>query len=1035
MRCGDTESQNSIEVGSWEQLKRSEARLRSMVQNSSDIIALIDADGRILYISPSVQLMTGYSPEQITGRNALSFVHSEDYARMHEALMRIVIEGQGDTQSYRFRCADGSWRWLETTGVNLMSNPDVGAIVIDSRDVTELKQTQNAVEEILESTMDAVFSLDRSWRFTYVNSHAAQAFRSSREALLGQCIWDVEPKAIDSEFYYEYHRAMLEQVPVAFEAYSTTRDAWYEVRAYPTRSGISVYFRDVSERKRTETALQQSELHFRSLISNAAVVIWALDRDGIITLSEGKLLDSLGIKAGAHVGRSIWELYAGNPLVLEDARRALAGEEVQSERGFGDNMTLGIRYQPVFDADGAVSGAIGVATDITARKRAEQILIEHAMSNALRIDVGNALMRSNNLQQMLQHCAHAMLNHFSVAAVRIWVMEDDGRTLRMQASDGLLTDIHDDYARIAVGEYKVGHIASRREAQVSNDLQHDAAFPAREWAQREGVEAFAGYPLLVNEQLVGVMALFARHPLDEQILKMLSLIATSIALGVERQQALLKLRHGEERYRSLVSAASQIVWSAGADGQAHDMSGWRAFTGQSEQTVQGDGWLEAIHPHDRAMARQAWQHAVQTQTVYHVEYRLHKHDGTYEYFLSRGVPVFESDGRVREWVGMSTNIHYRKRTEQDLQNVLTNVECILWHANVERQGDDFNWEVSIVNEEAVKRLLQIPSGESAGLFCTSRLPEEEERVNHNSRTALLSGEAGYSQEYRCRAADGHVVWLHEEARIEPLAPDQWHIVGVCTDITARKRAETEVAAFTTRLEQSNRELREFAYVASHDLQEPLRKIQMFSDLLQQHVGANLEEEAREYLQRMQNAAARMQNLIQSILSLSRVSTAGQDFTPINLEQIAHEVLGDLEVLLRQTGATVEIGDLCVIEADPSQMRQLLQNLIGNAVKFHRPEAPPRVEVCSRLSDDGEMCHITVRDNGIGFDEAFAERIFLPFRRLHGPSQYAGTGMGLSICRRIAERHSGTITAQSTSGEGATFTITLPLHQKPAQNGD
>lgn len=246
------------------------------------------------------------------------------------------------------------------------------------------------------------------------------------------------------------------------------------------------------------------------------------------------------------------------------------------------------------------------------------------------------------------------------------------------------------------------------------------------------------------------------------------------------------------------------------------------------------------------------------------------------------------------------------------------------------------------------------------------------------------------------------------------------------------------------LARSNAELQQFASIASHDLQEPLRKIQTFGNRLKNKYGDVLTFQGSDYLERMQHAAERMQVLIDDLLILSRVTTKAQPFVEVNLTQVTQEVLSDLEVLIQQSDGCVTLSELPTIDADPLQMRQLLQNLIGNALKFHRPEEPALVKIYS-LNLDGEsnppsgvsartqLCQIIVEDNGIGFDEKYLDRIFNVFQRLHNRSEYEGTGMGLAICRKIAERHNGSITGESTPGQGARFVITLPKTQRRGEN--
>ncbi len=234
----------------------------------------------------------------------------------------------------------------------------------------------------------------------------------------------------------------------------------------------------------------------------------------------------------------------------------------------------------------------------------------------------------------------------------------------------------------------------------------------------------------------------------------------------------------------------------------------------------------------------------------------------------------------------------------------------------------------------------------------------------------------------------------------------------------RKQAEEE-------LKRSNQDLEQFAYATSHDLRDPLQKIIGFGDLLKTHYGEALGEKGRDYVERMQNSTLRMNQLIEDILTFSRVATAVETFGPVHLQEVAQEVLSNLEVKIIESRAKISVGKLPFVHADPSQMLQLFQNLVGNALKFHKKDEPPRVVIESRLVDGG-FVEISVQDNGIGFDEKFLDRVFKPFERLHGRGEYGGSGIGLAICHKIVERHHGRITAKSVPGEWSIFTVTLPL---------
>jgi two-component system, LuxR family, sensor kinase FixL len=418
----------------------------------------------------------------------------------------------------------------------------------------------------------------------------------------------------------------------------------------------------------------------------------------------------------------------------------------------------------------------------------------------------------------------------------------------------------------------------------------------------------------------------ARDELEERVrVRTADLVRVNEALRAEvaeRKQAEEALQREQDRYRSLVLASAQIVWTTNPEGEmVEDSPSWRAFTGQTYEQLKGQGWLNTIHPDDRERTQRAWATALTTGTVFQIEDRVKRADGVYRHTAVRGVPVLEPDGGLREWVGMNTDVTELKEAEDAI-----------------RQARD--------------------------------------------------------------------------------------------DLEVRVRERTgELARANRELERSNQELQSFASVASHDLQEPLRKIQAFGDILQSEHQESLGEEGRDFLGRMQAAAGRMSTLISDLLTFSRVTTKGRTFVPVDLGVVAREVVSDLEARLRETSGRVNLGDLPTIDADPTQMRQLLQNLIGNALKFHLPEKTPTVQVGGELlaiQEGNRVCRLTVTDNGIGFDEKYTDRIFEVFQRLHGRSQYEGTGIGLAICKKIVERHGGSITATSTPGWGTTFVVALPV---------
>lgn len=295
------------------------------------------------------------------------------------------------------------------------------------------------------------------------------------------------------------------------------------------------------------------------------------------------------------------------------------------------------------------------------------------------------------------------------------------------------------------------------------------------------------------------------------------------------------------------------------------------------------------------------------------------------------------------------------------------------------------------------------------------------------------GCSGFSARLRCRDGSLKALLIDSDVLRERgrtvlarcYARDMSRETNLLRELSERKRIESDLQRRTEELSRSNAELSLFATIASHDLQEPLRKITAFGDRLRLHLSGKLDAQGQDYLGRMQKSAERMARLVEDLLKLARVTSKGQPLREVDLKAVIRDILSsDMETTLSLSRGRVEVGPLPRIRADPSQMRQLFQNLIGNALKFRGPGTAPLVLVEGVDLGNG-FVEVSVKDNGVGFDEKYLDRLFKPFQRLHSRQEYEGNGIGLAICAKIALRHGGMLAARSAPGRGARFTLTLP----------
>ncbi|WP_266205963.1 PAS domain-containing sensor histidine kinase [Pontibacter kalidii] len=386
------------------------------------------------------------------------------------------------------------------------------------------------------------------------------------------------------------------------------------------------------------------------------------------------------------------------------------------------------------------------------------------------------------------------------------------------------------------------------------------------------------------------------------------------------------------------------------------------------------------------------------------------------------------------FTGIVHDITDLKKTEERLRESESRINSIIQTAVDGIITIDTRGVIEMVNPAAA-RLFQYEERELIGQKINMLMPEPDRSLHDNYMQHYHeTGEKriiGIGREVSGLKKNGMVFPLYLSIS-EVYLTDRKVYTGFIHDITQQKLSEERLRRYAAELERSNRELQDFAYVSSHDLQEPLRKIQAFGDRLKTKEYEKLSDQGKDYVDRMLNAASRMQNLINDLLDFSRVTSKTKPYVMVDLEKVLEEVLSDLEIMIEKTGAKITHMHLPSIEGDPTQMRQLFQNLVSNAIKFRKEGVTPEINITARelqpkahlTSTPGdELVEIRIQDNGIGFDEKYLDRIFNIFQRLEG-QKYEGSGIGLAICRKIAVRHGGDITARSQAGVGTTFIITL-----------
>ncbi|MCE9673059.1 PAS domain-containing protein [Myxococcus stipitatus] len=838
------------------------------------------------------------------------------------------------------------------------------------------------------------------------------------------------------------------------------------------------------------SGLSQGELS-RQLLESLPQLVWMARADGYLEYYNRRWYEYTGLTAEESLGEG-WRRVLHPDDQPEAFRRwahALRGGEpyemeYRCRRHDGTWRWFLGRARPLRDEQGRVLRWFGTCTDIEDTRRAAdsmRFLAEAGAllsSSALDLDDTLAALTRLAVPRLADWCAIELVEDGQSRQVAVAHVDPSRTRLAQQARERYPPRPDDPRGVQAV--IRTGRPVLMEE--VSEDVLARAAGDVEhlEYLRRLGLRSVLRLPLVARGRALGVLSLVHSEsgrrfsprdvPLGEQL-------ASRAALAVDTARLYRDALRAEERFRSLVTASAQTVWVTDPEGViVEDSPSWRAFTGQRYEEWRGWGWLDAVHPDDRAAAERAWRAAVTDQRTYEVEYRVRRPDGGYSPTLARAVPVHNPDGTVREWVGTNTDMTAQRRVEEGQRR--------LDREQAARRMEGLRAEVSgaLAREGSVGDILQ--GCAEALCRCLDARVARLWTYTRGAASLELAGSAGPSAPGTDRwarvplhgpslvaevARTREQVWVNQmEEEPRALGP-RWvreeglrsfagipllvrgqlvgvmglysrHVLGeeavavlaTVADAIAqgleRRRAEEALRLRARELARSNEELQQFAYVASHDLQEPLRMVAGYTQLLARRYQGKLDADADTFIHYAVDGVTRMQRLIQDLLAYSRVGTQGREPGPVDAARAAERAVANLQAAIQESGARLEVGPLPAVLADETQLTQLFQNLIGNALKF-RGDGPPRVEVEAR-TEDAEV-RFTVRDYGMGIDARDFERVFVLFQRLHGDGGLSGTGIGLAICKKIVERLGGRIGVESRPGEGSTFWFTLPAAPAPA----
>jgi PAS domain S-box-containing protein len=1039
-----------------QRLRQSEAFNRHLLELSPDFINVYNLQtSQNLSIGKPLYKWLGYSEEEFDhyGRS-YQFILETDEER--ESIKRDIErvqqlpDGQYLTVPHYLRAKDGR-RIIMRNRTAVFSRDAEGRpleIMTISQDVTEreaqaeaLRQSEAINRRVLTLTPDllGIFNVvTRRTRFfgrsIYdVLGYSMDEVEAQGGNLFGRA-WDDAERAAFLKYIESYgslpdgeiqsHTVRLRhrdgrRVVVYVRGTVFSRDA----NGQPVE--IFVINQDVTEASNQAERLQESEAFNRRLVELSPDVIGVFDlrTQRMRYVGRNTIRNLLGytdeeVEAlGGNLLGQYWDeaesqraaQYFGEVATLPDGetRRYLVKMRHRSGRPLYIHTRAGVFSR---NPDGTAAELMSISQDVTLREE----LFEQLKFRDDLLDEAQSLLRFGGWElKGLDADAYWTPGLYRVMGHDLEILPADHATTAL-----FRAGVHPDDAPILAGLFQRAFATGE-----SFDYEYRFRWPNGEWhlhaGRGRGFSAADG-----TIRLVGATA----DVTDER----------RLLRSVQRSEALLAQTEDLLQFGSWEwdVPTGQITWSAGL---------WRIF-GYNDRTgsepVTTELFFGHLHPDDRARMEATTRRAFRQPAPFEFEYRITDAQGQPRTLAGRGVPLFDDAGQLLRLVGNTRDVTDEKEAAERVRKQ----EWLLREAEDLLRFGSWEWDLPANKLTWSEGLYAVfgygpdnrPDPLNISVLARHLHPDDEAQNAQLQERVLAEKPATFKSEFRIITVTGEERWLHQRGLTTFDETGQLvRMIGSSADVTELKQSQVALEERLNALNRSNADLEQFAYVASHDLQEPLRKITAFGDRLTRKHAVGLTDEGRLYLERMTAAAARMQALIDNLLSFSRVARRVGDLAPTDLNATVRTVLGDLELKAAEKEAQITVGPLPTLRAVPSQMQQLFQNLLSNALKFSRADVPPVVsvraehvstadKVAQRLDLGKKYVRVLVQDNGIGFDPVYAEKIFDLFQRLHGRSEYEGTGLGLAIVKKIVENHHGLIFAESAPGEGARFTVVLPL---------
>lgn len=996
------------------ELKISEEKFRHLTENASDLIWTLNlTKGKYTYVGPSVLRLSGYTAEEAIHHSIEESLTPESVQKVHELIPIRIKEFTENPESNKVyldqfgqNCKDGSVKWIEaTTKLQYNAAGEIEVIGV-SRDITERKRAEEQLKESEERFAEAFNNNTASLSITSIedgvflniNESFVNLYGYTREELIGKSSLKLN-LFVNASDRSEVIRLLREKGQVNnMEIEARTKDG--RILTVSTSAG-KIHIRDeeyllwtaidVTERKRAEEALKKSEERFRLALKNSPVSVAIQDLNFVYQWAYNhrtRQTDEI-------LGKTDADLFAPEdiPTILEVKRKVLeTGKEVHVQHWVtsnGKRKFLDLYYEPTLNAAGEIDG-IGIAVvDLTNQKLVE-----------------DALQKSEQRFRLL----------FETMPAGVVLQDHDGTIISMNpAAEDILGKTREDF--LGSSSVEEEHDTIREDSTLFPGLEHPAMISLETGEKMKEVVMGVYNPQLQGYRWISVDSIPIINPKESRP----SQVYTMFNDITERKNAEQALRESESRFRTITEVLPVLVSITRLEDSIVMFTNEynnRAFGFKGEHIIGTTGSDYYCDPEDR---RRMFAQFIEQGTVDNYELKVKRSDGTPFWIMTSVRPIVYQG--YKAVIGASIDITLLKQAQEALKEIKDKLDLALENGNVGVWERDLKTNRMFWDTQTQK-MMGFDEESFDGTFeaFEKRLVEEDVPHVQEAIRKALEDNLPYETIFRVKFPKGEIKYINSKGSITYDGEgNPVKFSGVCFDITDMKKgAEIALFKLNDELLRSNKELEQFAYIASHDLQEPLRMVATFMQLISKRYKDHLDEDGKNFVQFAMEGAHRSQMLINDLLKYSRVGTRGKVFSEVDFNQVLAVTLSNLAIKIGEKGAVITSDPMPVVMGDEGQLVQVMQNLLENAMKFS--DKTPRVHISVKEEPDHYI--FSVKDNGIGIEHQYSEKIFLIFQRLFPKGEYDGSGIGLAISKRIVERHGGNICFESELGKGTTFYFTI-----------